>query len=666
MDPNRSRRLDSWKEIAAYLQRDVATVRRWEKREGLPVHRHQHDKLGSVYADADEVDAWYRSRRRDPGIADAPEPVSVSRVAPVPYGPSRPRRWATLPVAAAIAGTAALSVAIWFATRTGTPADREVRFPLTSAEGVAVSSLAVSPDGNTIAIAGAVAGQRDSLWLRALDSTTLVPLARTEGASLPFWSPDNRHIGFFAYGELRRIDVATGAVSLLSRVHGSRGGAWNRDDVILFAESVGPLKRIAAHGGPVTEVTAVDVSGELHRWPEFMPDGQGFVFLVESSEPTRAGVYFATLDAPRPRKILDLKSNAIPTADGRLLFVRDNRLVSQKFDVRSLELTGEETTLAGQVVQQHYLDSKGDFSVSPTGVLVFRAGTTSRKSLVWMNRHGAVVGTLGEPGNYWAPVLSPDQRHVAVVRWEPENPGTDAVIWTIETSTGVATRLTVDKRPNVSPVWSPDGAQIMYAALGPQNDLIKTAVHGLTTDDVVYKAEGNPLLDAWSPDGRYIFYSVFDSRSGYDTWALPLFGGRKPFPVLRNDHWEAQSQLSPNGRLMSYTSNETSRPEVYLTTFPTRTGTWQISSGGGGDARWRSDGRELFYIAANGKLMSVAIGPPPTFTRGIPQPLFDTRIRLLWDMRNHYDVSADGERFLFTVPIDDARLEPFTVVAVRR
>ena len=646
-------RLDSWKEIAAYLRRDVATVRRWEKREGLPVHRHQHDKLGSVYAIVTEIDAWSRSRSQ-------PDSRLAATTAERPTGVSSGSWMAASALLLAVIAATFLAGALW--TRPGdTP---ESRFLLTTEEGLVVSSLAISPDGSVIALAAAAPGQRDSIWVREIASTTPRRLPKTEGGYLPFWSPDGRRLGFFADRSLKRVDLSDGSVEVICPAGAARGGTWNKEDVIVFS-SKGALMRVSVRDGAATALTnPTNPTNAGHAWPEFLPDGQRVLYYAESPISEREGVYVVGLNSGPPQRVLAVASNAIPVSDGHLLFVRDRRLMVQAFDLDTLQSKGDAVTVADSVVQQYAFRGKGDFSVSAAGVLAYRVGTTGPSPLVWINRHGTRLGTVGEPGFYGAPVLSPDGSRTAVVRFNIESRPTSIATWLIDVVTGVATRLTVDPKPNFMPLWSPTGDRVTFASSqGTTNNLVLKAVDGIEPEDVVLKGQTAVQPESWSADGNLIFYSFFDRDTGWDMWALPLSGNRQPFPVLRSKNWESQAQLSPDGRLLSYTSNETGQLQVYVTSFPSRKDTKQISINGGGDARWRHDGRELYFIAADGHLMAVPISPEPHFKHGSPQRLFQTRIRLLWeDMRNHYDVTEDGQRFLFTVPIDDALTTPFTVV----
>jgi Tol biopolymer transport system component len=317
------------------------------------------------------------------------------------------------------------------------------------------------------------------------------------------------------------------------------------------------------------------------------------------------------------------------------------------------------------VVQPYGLDHRGDFSTSNTGVLAFRRGGSPLKQLTWLDRRGERIADLAEPADYAEPVLSPDGTRVAISVFEPPTSGAWASdIWLLDVSTGARTRLTFDKAADFEPVWSPDGTQIVFASTrGGQLDLYRKSVDGSGPDELLLTSGAPKHSEAWSPDGRFLVYSSLESTTKFDVWALPLVGQRDPQPLLHSEFSEGQSQISPNGRWLAYTSYESGRMEVHVRPFPTGAGQWQISATGGGDPRWRRDGQELFYIAADGTLMAVAVDASRVFKPAIPRPLFATMINHLWDdARNHYDVSLDGERFLVARPIEHLGSLPVTVV----
>ena len=651
--PRAGDRLDSWKEIAAYLARDVTTVRRWEKREGLPVHRHIHDKLGTVYAYTGEIDEWWRARGRQVGESDSNKRPRHDRLG-----------WGLAATFLAMAAVATATLIVIWPQSLDDPA--EFRFSIAHGERGALGTFAVSPDGRAIAFTGADASGIIRLWIRRLEAVDAQPLAATEGASFPFWSPDSRFLGFFADGKLKKIAAAGGASQTVCDAAEGRGGTWNHDDVILFAPGREQgLHRVAASGGVASPVTTVERPQHRgHLWPAFLPDGRHFLYLADSGAREHHAIYVGGLDASHSRLLVRAQSNAIYAPSGALLFARDRALVSQRFDVGKLEFTGEPVLIADHVVQPYGLDHRGDFSVSSNGVLAYRSGGSPLKQLTWLDRRGERVGHLGEPADYAEPVLSPDGTRVAVSLFDPSSPVWASDIWLLDVSTGARTRLTFDQAADFEPVWSPDGADVVFASnRGGTLDLYRKSVSGSGLDQLLLRSDTPKHSEAMSPDGRFLTYSSLESDTKYDVWILPLVGDRDPRPLLQNAFSEGQSQISPDGRWIAYTSHESGRMEVRVQPFPEGAGQWQISSDGGGDPRWRRDGGELFYIAVDGTMMAVAIEPGRAFKPGVPQPLFDTKINHLWDdARNHYDVSLDGQRFLLARPVEHLASLPVTVV----
>lgn len=646
-------RLDSWKEIAGYLQRDVTTVRRWEKREGLPVHRHVHDKLGTVYAYRAEIDAWWAGRGS--GLAE-PE---------VAHSDSRERlAWS---VAAVLMLVAVLAlVTVFVPGFRPSPQNGEHRFEIPSPAGRNLGTAAVSPDGRVIAFTAADGDGTSRLWVRRLDAVSPHVLAETEGAAFPFWSPDSRSIGFFAKGRLKKLALSGGSPQILCDAPQGRGGTWNLDDVIVFAPGrEHALHRVAATGGIAVPVTTVDRPRQRgHLWPDFLPDGRHVVYSVDSVDAEHHAIYVAPLDHGEPTLVVRARSNAVATADGRLLFARDGGLVAQPFDAGALAVVGEPLTIADRVLQPYGFDHKGDFSISSNGVLAFRNGASPLKQLEWIDRRGRGLGSLAEPAVYAEPVLSPDDTRVAVSVFDPRSDSWASDIWLIDAATGTRSRFTFDKAADFEPVWSPDGTYIVFASnRGGTLDLYRKRATGSEEEQLLLTSDTPKHPEAWSPDGRFLTFASLETKTKYDVSVLPLMGDRTPRPLLREAFSEGQSQISPDGRWLAYTSYETGTMEVYVRPFPAGDGKWQISTDGGADPRWRRDGRELFFIAAGGMLMAMRVGTDGAFTPGVVTPLFDTRVNHLWDdARNHYDVSRDGQRFLVTTPIENHGAVPLTVV----
>jgi len=650
-------RLESWKEIAAYLRRDVTTVRRWEKREGLPVHRHLHDKLGTVYAYRAEVDAWWQGR-----VSQLDEDVAATE-SRGPTWTGEHRAWAVAAVfcVAAVVATAGLLI-----TSSRIPGGtKELRFSISPPDDTTFGTFAVSPDGGHLAFTAVSVDGTRRLWVRPLDSVMPVPLVGTDDAAFPFWSPDGRSIGFFARGKLKRIAVSGGTAEVLCDAPDGRGGSWNSSDVILFApdRSEG-LHRIAATGGVPKAVTTVDEAyHQGHLWPEFLPDGRHFIYYADATETDQHGIYIGALDGTRSQRLLTARSNAEYARGGYLLFARDGALVAQRFDVNRLVLAGEPIVIADEVLQQYGLDHKGDFSAS-IGVLAYRRRGSHLTRLAWVNRRGERVGTLDEPAIHADPAMSPDGKRLAFDVFDPASRAWISDIWLLDLSTGAKTRFTFDKAADFEPVWSPDGTRIVFASdRSGTLDLYEKSSTGSGEDALLATSGGPKHADAWSPDGRFLVYSDVHPKTRYDIWILPLVGDRKPVAYLRSEFDEGQSQVSPNGRWLAYTSNESGRMEVYVRSFPVPEGKWQVSSSGGADPRWRRDGNELFYIAADGKLMALPVETGSVFEAGRPRPLFDTAVKDLWeDARNHYEVTPDGDRFLVVRPMEHVGSLPFTVV----
>lgn len=650
-------RLDSWKEIARYLQRDVTTVRRWEKREGLPVHRHLHDKLGTVYAYDKEIDAWWagrRSRLTEPEVAPSTRREQVA--------------WSVTAMLALI--TMAALVTQFVPAFRATQSFTEHRFEIPPPDGRQLGIAAVSPDGRVIAFTAAEVDGTSRLWLRRLDAVVPQVLAETEGASFPFWSPDSQSLAFFADGRLKRLSVSGGSPQIVCDAPQGRGGTWNIDDVIVFAPGrEHALHRVAASGGIAVPLTTVDRPRQRgHLWPDFLPDGRHIVFSADSVDDEHHAIYIAALDRGEAKLLLRARSNAIVSADGRLLFARDGGLIAQPFDARTLAIVGEPTTLADRVLQPYGFDHKGDFSISRDGVLAFRSGASPLKQLEWVDRRGRRLDILAEPAVYADPVLSPDDARVAVSVFDPLSDAWASDIWLIDATTGARTRFTFDRAADFEPVWSPDGAYVVFASnRGGTLDLYRKRATGAEEEELLLQSDRPKHPEAWSPDGRFLTYASLETKTKYDVSALPLFGDRTPRPLLRGVFSEGQSQISPDGRWLAYTSYETGTMEVYVRPFPGGDGKWQVSAAGGADPRWRRDGKELFFIAAGGMLMAMTVATDGAFTPGLPTPLFDTHVNHLWDdARNHYEVSRNGQRFLVTTPIEDHGTVPLTVVVPRR
>jgi Serine/threonine protein kinase len=526
-------------------------------------------------------------------------------------------------------------------------------------------SIAISPDGQRLAFVANSAG-KDLIWVRPLDSLSAQSLDGTDGVFAPsgiFWSPDGHSIGFFAGGKLKKIDVSGGPPQTLSDAPDARGGTWNREGVILYnpAGSNQPLYRVSAAGGDPTPATSLDKSQyeTSHRWPYFLPDGRHFLYFARG-KPEHTGVYLGSLDSKETTKLLGSSVNAVYAPPGWLLFMRNETLMAQPFDANKLRLTNEPISIAQPVSFNGGL-GRGTFSVSENGVLIYRGGTGQINQPIWFDRAGKQLGSLGEPGLFFTLWLSPDEKRVAADRMDPQMGTQD--IWLFDLLRDIPSRFTTNPGNDWYPLWSPDGNSIVFTSNrdGVPNLYLKNA-SGVGDEGVLLKSEEIKVADDWSADGKFIVYESRNSQTKLDLWILPMSGDRKPFPFLQTLFNEQQAHFSPDGKWIAYTSDESGAPEVYVQTFPASGGKWRISTSGGAEPKWRRDGKELFYIAADKKLMSVDTKLGPTFEAGVPKALFETRITVLTTFRNHYTVTGDGQRFLIISGLEESNFTPISVV----
>ena len=527
---------------------------------------------------------------------------------------------------------------------------------------------ALSPDGKRIAFGARDASGRTLLWVRPLDGLTARVLAGTEGATYPFWSPDSRAIGFFAHGKLMRIGVDGGPPQTLCNAPEGRGGSWSPGGVILFApDPKGPISRVQATGGEVVAVTRLDPGrpNMLHRWPSFLPDGRHFLFLVHDTDaPLRdQGIWIGSLDSRETNRLLPVASNVAYSPPGLLAFVREGALFAAPFDVKALHLTGEPVSLVPDIRYQPYR-WYGVFSVSQTGVLVYQTGLSVETSqLVWFDRSGRQVGVLGEAADYEGLRLSPDGQRCAI---EVRDSRTGAInIWIGDVTRKITTRLTSGDGINDSPVWSPDGERIVFSSNRTGHfDFYQIGSRGGRPEEAILSSgEGKAPTD-WSSDGRDIAFHESGPATGYkwEVWKLSV-RDRAPSHLIQPVANQTFARYSPNGAWVAYCSDESGSQEVYVQAATGGGGKRQISEGGGCQAVWRRDGKELFFLAPDHRLMAVPIHQDQTsFDVGQAQPLFATRIRDSASDTPFFDVSPDGQRFLVNTRGEGEPDPPLSVV----
>jgi Tol biopolymer transport system component len=533
------------------------------------------------------------------------------------------------------------------------------------------TQAAVSPDGTHIVFV-ASSQSKFQLWLRPLASAAAHPIPGTEEGTFPFWSPDSRYIGFFANGKLKKVLVAGGPPVPLCDAPSGRGGTWNRDNVIVFAPAPDRgLQRVAGAGGLAQPVSVLDKEyGESgHRFPSFLPDGRHFIYTgiigtcCPASKPAR--IRIGTLDAADATTLLQAESSAA-VASGHLLFNRDGTLMAAPFDAAALTMTGDAFPVAERIAREG--SRYASFSVSDTGVLLFASGDAGRPTtrLTWMDRAGRELGTFGDPGMYEGIALSSDDRRIAVTvsAGVPENRD----ISILDVARGTQARFTFDPGSDSSPVWSPDNLRIVFQAIrdGANSSLRQKRVDGTTNEEAVLPPDvPGPAQPAdWSSDGRYIAYNQGVASSfSFDIWVMPLFGDRKPFPVVTSQFAELNARFSPDGRWIAFQSSESGQSQVYVQPFPATGGKFMVSKDGGFQPAWRRDGKELFFVSPDARMMSALIDATGEFHAGIPTPLFPLSINLnsLIGGRQ-YGVTKDGTRFLVNAAQQTSRVTPLTVV----
>jgi serine/threonine protein kinase len=528
-------------------------------------------------------------------------------------------------------------------------------------------SPSVSPDGRHVVFRGWDSSGTTRLWVRSLDSLEGHPLPGTETTSrYPFWSQDNQFIGFISEGKVKKVPLSGGSVQTICETGNKFDwtfleGAWNREGVILFMpKEYDVLYSVPASGGTPRPATSLDRSrGETgHFYPQFLPDGRRFLYLARGTQEGSNGIYMGSLDSDRVERIISSDSNTVYAPPGYLLFVRDGNVVAQPFDAEQGRLTGEAVPLVTEV--RMALGPRGAFSVSDSGLLVFDGRESSPPyEIAWLDRNGQQLRTVGEPGHYRDVELSPDGSQLVMERIEEESGTGD--IWKLDLSRGLYSRLTSDTSWEFMPRWSPDGERVAFISYDDTRGtygLYQVLSNGVGSLEMVFDLETEETyLSDWSHDGQHIALNRF----GNDLLTLPLFAEREPMAFLDSTFNESGGRFSPDGQFFAYVSDETDRDEVYVTTFPEASSRWRISTEGGGDTKWRPDGKELYYVSTDGQLMAVKVDLDTGFEAGVPERLFPIGAPG-GTLRTRYAPAADGQRFLVLIRPEGARPQPFHVI----
>jgi len=557
-----------------------------------------------------------------------------------------PARRTVLPwVIAAGAALAAVSMA-GFEWLSPAPMLRAVRLTMPAPAGAEFLGFApmLSPDGTKVVFVAESAG-KIKLWLRGLDDSEARALPGTDEANNQFWAPDSRFLAFFADGKLKKIDTSGGPPVELCDVRSSRGGSWSTAGTILFTD--GPtavLKKVAASGGTPVPATEFDASRQefSHRYPYFLPDGRHYLHLVRSSDPQKVGVYVGELDKKERSLVLRMPGTVQYAPPGYLLFLRDGMLLAQPFDTAAQRVSGEPRPLA-EHVDFSATSSTSLFSASQNGAIAYFSGGASLDSqLTWVDLSGKPLGTFGPKGGRLSAIISPDGKLVAEDRQ-------DAItgsfhVWVHDLTHSTDARLTTENNSASSLLWSPDSGSIVYGTMtgeGRRGAYIRP-VGGTRPPELLFDDVG--LLSDWSRDGRYIVFSR--SRQNVQIWVMPMSGLQpgKPFVFLESTYDYQDGHLSPDGRWMAYVSRQTGKDEVFVQSFPDKTGEQRISVSGGVNPVWSPDGRRL-YFQSGGSMMAADIKPGSRLEHDAPRQLFAIA-NPDGTSRHQFDVHPDGKRFL--------------------
>jgi eukaryotic-like serine/threonine-protein kinase len=596
--------------------------------------------------------------------------------------PASPAPWMSAKVAwgAAAVFLVAASALAFLQLRQKPPVEAaSVRFELAPPDHGFVSVVAISPDGSKLAMVFQGSDAQPAVWIRSLDSVEVRKLAGTEGVGSLTWSPDSRFLAFSRAGQLDKIDVTGGSPETICGFSGSMYGvAWNKQDVLVFSTGQA-INRVSASGGDVVPLTQLDperkdlgVGG-----PVFLSDGQHFVYRLIAN-PENSGLYVGSIDKKPVQQDsqrlteTDSTPKFVPAAGdgpGSLLFERGQTLMVRPFDEKRLQFTGPAVRVADSVGTSGSFLSM--FSVSTNGILVTSSGGSGNRELVWYDRQGKLLSRVGEPAQRDEMSLSPDGTRVAEGRVVAEGIWG---VWVLDLARNISSRFSFESTGAGNGVWSPDGNQIIYAGSGGQSvDILRKASNGASKEEVLFHSDTVKVPLDWSSDGRWLLYTERGQETGLDLWALPDASGpavldRKPIPYLVTPFNESQAKFSPDGKWVAYSSNESGLVEVYVRPFPaSSSGKWLVSNGGGTQARWRPDGKELFYIAPGGTLMAADVHVTgSSFEVGAPKALFRADIlggegggpAIAW----RYAVSKDGQRFLINTAAEQAASVPVTVL----
>ena len=581
------------------------------------------------------------------------------------------RRWARGWVWALAGVAVAAILGLWLALRgTGAQAaQQEFAIPLRGE----ANQLALTADGTMLAYTTPDEKSGENVInVQKIGSRTMVTLPGTEGASYPFWSPDNQYLAFYADGKLKKIALSGGAPQVLTVAPNGRGGSWGSKNVILFAPQTGmAIWRINPDGTHEENLTGKMMlpTESSHRWPMFLPDGEHYLFwagdFANLDNDTQSGIYLTSLEGKDRQRVLLCHSN-VGYANGQIVYWEKGRgLLAAKFDVKS-GAVGDEKKVLGEEVGYEVSTYYAPFTMGENGTVVYNpsAGATT-SVLAWMDRSGKELSRLGDPGVIANPTLSPDNDYVAVDRNDMKANNVD--IWIRDVKRGTASRFTFDPAEEVAPAWSRDGQMVAFRSVKVATSVKVKNVKGTEPEKTVYVTKPGTaeeyIVNDWSTDNQQILCTAQTDKST-TSLALVAVNGSGVKPLVTGDANYSNGQFSPDGKWVVYASNESGDWEIYVTTYPAATGKWQVSRGGGTEPRWRGDGKEIFYIGPHGELTAVDVNAGEAFSAGTPVKLFTFQARAGISSTDlfTYDVTKDGKKFIVNRYVKPDAIAPLIVV----
>jgi len=557
-------------------------------------------------------------------------------------------------VAWIVAGLAVIAAAAGWFRLLSRPAGekRLVRLTFARPGGGRISyfeSLTPSPDGTSIAFVGHASDGRQTLWVRPIGALDARELPGTEGARIPFWSPDSRFLAFFAEGKLKKIASSGGPAETLADSPSTFGGSWGSKGAIIFEpRDLDGIFQVPAEGGTPKRVTTLAPEDEAHRWPVFLPDGDHFVFLVDANQTEGHWLGLSSLSTGKITHVAHAISNFAVASPDRVLYVKSGSLVSQRLDIARARLAGDPEPV-GENILAIGDNHRFDFGVSASGILAYQTADPNLQ-FDWLDRTGRPLGAVGEPGRYGRFEIAPGGDRVAFERLDSDNRNEN--LWILDLSRGIASRLTSGKSADFGPLWAPDSRTIYFASLrsGSNGDLYATSASGGGDERKILASGSGATAWSVSSDARSLVYETQTPTTRADLWQLPLAGGSgggRPVRVTR--FAETMAQFSPDGKWLAFVADDAGRREVYLRSFADAETQIRVSTSGGERPRWRRDGREIFFMSAD-SLMSAGITLEPALRSDPPRALFTFATP-----PSDYDVSADGQRILVTAaPRDSA------------